>query len=75
MGSFCVALGSLSSHLWWNMQCEKKECIYVCVTGSLFCTIEKIYINKWFKKTKTNIKQTKNKNKIKIKCVVAGDTD
>ena len=40
MRSCCIALGTTSSHVWWSMICEKKECIHACVTGSPCCTVE-----------------------------------
>ena len=45
MRSCCVALRTMSSHLWWSMIIgKKKECIHVCVTGSPCCTVEeKLY--------------------------------
>ena len=44
MKSCCVALGTMSSHLWWSMKCEKIEYVHVCVTGSPCCTVEKNHI-------------------------------
>ena len=39
--SCCVALGAMSSQLWWSMTVRKKECIHVCVTHFPCCTVEK----------------------------------
>ena len=41
MSSCCVALGSMSSHLWWSLIMWQKECVHVCVTGSPCYTVEK----------------------------------
>ena len=41
MRSCCVALGTMSSLLWWSMIMWEKEYIYVCVTGSPCCMVEK----------------------------------
>ena len=38
--SCCVALRTVSSHL-WSMIMGEKECIHVCVTGSPWCTVGK----------------------------------
>ena len=42
MRSCCIALGTISSHLWWSMMQDnvRKKCIDVCMTGSLYCTVE-----------------------------------
>lgn len=41
MRSCCIAQGTLSSHLWWNMMVDgvglRNVCL--CMTGSLCCTI------------------------------------
>ena len=38
--SCCIALGTISSHLWSMMENNvKKECIHVCVTGSSCCIV------------------------------------
>ena len=41
MRSCCVALETMSSHLMMEHDNKKKECIHVCVTGSLCCTVGK----------------------------------
>ena len=41
MGSCCVAQGTTFSHLWWNMMEDNvRKSVYICVTGSLWCTVE-----------------------------------
>ena len=39
MRSCCVALETMSSHLWWSMIMWEKECMYKWVTGSPYCTV------------------------------------
>ena len=41
MRSCCVALGTMSSHLWWSTIMWEKKCMDGCVTGSPCCTVEK----------------------------------
>ena len=41
MRSFCVALGTMSRHLWWSMVMREKKVIHVRVTGSPCSTVEK----------------------------------
>ena len=40
MRSCCIALGTISSHLWWKKIIEKKECIYACVSEPPCYTVE-----------------------------------
>ena len=43
MRSCCIAHGTASSLLWWNMMDDnvrKKMCKYICMTGSLCCVVE-----------------------------------
>jgi len=41
MRSCCVALGTMSSHLWWSMiMGEKRMVIFIWITYSLCCTPE-----------------------------------
>ena len=43
MRSCCIALGTISSHLWWSiMEDTVKKRMYVCMTGSLCCTVKKL---------------------------------
>ena len=39
MRSCSIALGTISSHLWWSIILWEKECTYACVTGSTCCTV------------------------------------
>ena len=46
MRSCCVALGTMSSHLWWSMIIWEKKCVHVGVTWSPCCTVEQNVLGK-----------------------------